>query len=298
MPTDTLFTSFFSLATFLTDEHRRLLKSFWLLQYLRTEEKARRALERTGLLASIARLDDPGFRLQIRDVVQVAMQAFAENMEIVSDLKVCLVRNQSKVPFVTSDDPAVLTNRWHLQNAKRNAFSFGLHSAGALAILPLSPSVLCLAYDSDMHSVSHHRGWIDIRKGADADAFNQHQYLNGRANIFIQDTEHFEVIREAFRRVSTLRPPTRYKMNYAIPDETSGERDRFVVVDPEKAEPHRKALISSQEVYASPTAWPWQIRWRSGAFAFSNGTGVGYVRRAFTKQGSSRPFKKIKASPA
>lgn len=283
---------------FLTDEHRILLKLFWLLQHLRTEEAARRSVEMADELASIVRMDDPRFRLQMDDAVQAGMQAFAENMEIVSDLKVCLVRNQSKVRFVTSDDPAVLTNRWHLQNAKRNAFSFGLHSAGALAILPLSPSVLCLAYDSDIHSVRHHRGWVDIRKGSDADAFNQHQYLNCRANIFIQDTKHFEVVREAFRRVSNLRPPTRYRMNYAVPDKTSGERGRFVGVNPDEAGPHREALIHTQKVHASPTAWPCQIRWRSGAFAFSNGTGVGYVRRAFAKQNNSQPFKKIKASSA
>lgn len=282
---------------FLTDEHRRALKLFWLLQYLRTEESARRSVEMVDELASIVRMDDPKFRLQMDKAVQLGMRAFAENMEIVSDLKVCLVRNQSKVPFVTSDDPAVLTNRWHLQNAKRNAFSFGLNSAGALAILPLSPSVLCLAYDSDIHSVPHHQGWVDIRKGTDADTFNQHQYLNCRANIFIQDTKHFEVVREAFRRISNLRPPTRYRMNYAIPDETSGERGRFVVVNPDEAEPHREAFIHTRRVYTPPTAWPRQIQWRSRPFAFSNGTGVGYVRKAFTKQKNSRPFKKIKASP-
>ena len=281
---------------FLTDEHRRLLKLFWLLQYLRTEEAAKRSVDIADELASTVRMDDPRFRLQMGDAVQAGMQAFAENMEIVSDLKVCLVRNRSRVPFVTSDDPAILTNRWHLQNVQRKALSFGLNSAGALAVLPLSPGVLCLAYDSDIHSVPHHRGWVDIRKGTDADAFNQHQYLNCRANIFVRNVEHFDDIREAFQRVSKLRPSKRYRMHYAVLDETNGEYKRFVVVNPEKAGLRREALIRTQKVYTPPTVWPRQIQWRSGAFAFFNGTGVGYVRRAFTKQNNSQPFKKIKAS--
>jgi hypothetical protein len=219
-------------------------------------------------------------------------------MRIVSDLKVCLIRNRPNVPFVTSDDPAVLTNRWHLQNAKRNVFSFGLHSAGTLLILPLSPTVLCLAYDSDMHSVSQLKGWVDLQNGADADAFNQHQYLNCRANIFVRHTVHFEAIRDAFRRVSKLRPPARHPMHYAVLDETNGEYSRYVVVDREKAKPHEKALIHSQTVHATPAAWPRQIAWRTGASASSNGTGIGYIRRAFTHIGNSRPFKKVRAFPA
>ena len=236
----------------LTDEHRRLLKLFWLLQYLRTEEAAKRSVQMADEVVSVAHLNDPSFRLQMRDAVQIAMRTFVKSMEVVSDLKVCLVRNRSKVPFVTSDDPAVFTNRWHLQNVQRKALSFGLNSAGALAILPLSPSVLCLAYDSDMHSVPHHQGWVDIRNDDDADAFNQHQYLNCRANIFVRNAEHFDGIREAFQRISKLRPPTRHRIHYAVLDETNGEYRRFVVVNPEKAGPHREALIHLQKVDTPP----------------------------------------------
>jgi hypothetical protein len=281
----------------LTDEHCTLLKLFWLLQHLRTEAASRRAVEMTDAMAPLVDPDDTGFRMQIREAVQIAMSTFAESMRVVSDLKVCLIRNRSNVPFVTSDDPAVLTNRWHLQNAKRNVFSFGLHSAGTLLILPLSPSVLCLAYDSDMHSVPQLRGWTDLKNDADADAFNQHQYLNCRANIFVRDTVHFEAIRDAFQRVSKLRPPARHRIHYAVLDETNGEYSRYVVVDPEKAEPHERALIHSQIVYATPAAWPRQIKWRTGASAFSNGTGIGYIRRAFTHIDNSSPFKKVRVFP-
>lgn len=249
-------------------------------------------------MAPVVDPHDTGFRMQIREAVQIAMISFAEFMKTVSDLKVCLIRNRSSIPFVTSDDPAVLTNRWHLQNAKRNPFSFGLHSAGALLILALSPGVLCLAYDSDMQSVSQLRGWTDLRNDADADAFNQHQYLNCRANIFVRETGHFAAIRDAFRKVSQLRPPARHRIHYAVLDKTNGEYSRYVVVDREKAEPHKEALIHSQVVYATPAAWPRQIRWRTGASAFSNGTGIGYVRRAFTYIDNSRPFKKVRAFPA
>jgi hypothetical protein len=42
------------------------------------------------------------------------MRIFAEEMDIIDDLKLCLIRNRTSIPFVTSDDPAVMTNRWYL----------------------------------------------------------------------------------------------------------------------------------------------------------------------------------------
>lgn len=282
----------------LTDDHRKLLRRFWLMQHLRTEAASKRSVEMADAMQSVIDSENPSFRLKIREAVQMAMGVFAESMDIVSDLKVCLVRNRSRMPFVTSDDPAVLTNRWHLHNAKKTGRSFGLHSAGDLLLLPISPSILCVAYDGDMHSISHDRGWAELRNEADADAFNQHQYLNCRANVFVQDRAHFEIVQQSFLRVSALRPSARHRLHYAVLDRTHGDYSRYVAVDHANADPHEEALIHTEVVHASPAAWPRQIAWRVGASVFSNGTGIGYVRRAFTHRSDTTPFKKSAASLA
>jgi Protein of unknown function (DUF4238) len=280
---------------YLTDEHRSALKLFWLLQHLRTEAASKRSVEMTNSMASIADPQNAEFRLQIREAVQVAMHTFADSMAVVSDLKVCLIRNRSAVPFVTSDDPAVLTNRWHLQFPKRSGLSFGLRSAGTILLLPLSPSILCISYDGDMHSIPHRDGWVDLRDTQDADAFNQHQYLNCRANIFVKDKLHFDEVRNAYLNVSKLRPVTRHKIHYAVLDMAMGEHKRYVVVDPATAGLHQEALIHSQTVHVSPTLWPRQISWRSNACVFYNGTGAGYVRKTSTNRRGMTPFKKLRA---
>jgi hypothetical protein len=82
-------------------------------------------------------------------------------------------------------------------------------------------------------------------------------------------------------------------MQYAVLDWTDGKQSRYVVVDREKAGPHEKAFIHSQVLHASPTAWPRQIGWRAGGLVYSNGTGVGYVRKAFTREHRGPPFKKL-----
>jgi hypothetical protein len=282
----------------LTDQHREFLKLFWLLQYLRTEAASKRAVEMSEAMASAIDKSQEDFRLQIRDAIQMAMRAFTELMKTVSDLKVCLIRNRSNTPFVTSDDPAVLTNRWYLQSAPNTGLSFGLRNAGDLLLLPISSTVLCLGYDGDVYSVSHVNGWADIRRDADADAFNQQQYVNCRANLFVRKAEFFDIIRAGFKGVSMRRPAARHRMNYAVLDKEDGEYSRYVVVDREQARPHAPALIHVQAVHTAPAAWPSVLAWRSGACAFSNGTGIGYVRRAFSGGFVERPFRKVRAGPA
>ena len=279
----------------LADEHRHLLKVFWLMQHLRTEAASRRSVEASEAMGKLVQAEGSPFRLEIRQAVQLAMRTFAESMDVVSDLKVCLVRNKTSVPFVTSDDPAVLTNRWHLHNAKRLGRTFGLRSAGDVMLLPVSPNVLCLAYDGDVHSVSHSDGWTDLKNEADADALNQHQYLNCRANIFLQRAEHGHAVHEAYLRAAPLRPAQRHRLNYAIFDRRVGDHKRYVVVDPTAAPEHTEALIHTQTVHATPNAWPRLLTWRAGASVYTNGTGAGYVRRAFVDRQTRQPFRRVPA---
>lgn len=44
------------------------------------------------------------------------MQYFSDAMDTVDGLTVCLVRNRTRAPFVTQDDPVVLASRWYLED--------------------------------------------------------------------------------------------------------------------------------------------------------------------------------------
>jgi len=271
----------------LTERHRVVLRLFWLLQHLRTEAASRRAIEMTDLAQADIGL--PDFRLQIRDAVQMAMRSFAESMHIVSDMKICLVRNRTPVPFVTSDDPAILTNRWYIETGKLSRFSFGLQSAGDILLLPLTPKILCMGYDGNVYSVSRENGWAEARRDSDIEAFNQHQFLNCRANIFVQNAAHSEMVHESFGKVASRRPQKRHRINFAVEDRTEGDYTRYRVVDASTAREHGKALIHIQAINPIPEAWPTQIAWRRKGFVYNNGTGVGYVREPRT---SGPPYRK------
>lgn len=276
----------------LSDDHRSVLRYFWLFQHMRTEAASIRSVQMTELMGRTAGVPDTEYRVEIREAVQMAMRTFVEEMHVVDDLKICLIRNRTTTPFVTSDDPAILTNRWYLHDRRTRGRSFGLKSAGNLLLLPMMPKVLCVGYDGDVYSIPNNAGWVDVGRPEDVEAINEHQFLNCRANIFFQDPSAAGLVDEAYQRVKSRRPKARHRAHYAVLDAQEGAYKKYRVVDPSHAPDHQEALIHTEVIHARPAAWPHFIAWRKRGVVYTNGTGVGYVRRRETFRTDTEPFRK------
>lgn len=276
----------------LSNNHKNVLKKFWLMQNLRTEAAAQRAVTLSQSLVDVARIDPAEFNLEIREAVQMGMMTFARELDAVSDLKVCLVRNKTRIPFVTSDNPAIITNRWHMANKRRCGLSFGMKSSGAIALLPISPTVMCVGYDGDVYGVSHVNGWVETHSETDVEAYNQHQFINCLANVYVHDKNCAEMLDQSHTRWMALRPEAPHRINFAIVDEVGSGYTKYAVVDRARAEAEGEALMHMQRIYPEPSVWPRQISWRSNGAVFTNGTGVGYLRREWARRPSRDPFRK------
>jgi hypothetical protein len=279
---------------FLNDTHRELLRRFWLLQHLRTEAVSLRAVEMSAGMEAVIGARIEGFRPTAREAVQMAMRIFAEAIDIVDDLKICLLRNRTAIPFLTSDDPAVMTNRWYMEDPRTTWRSPGLQSAGALLLLPLTPRVLCLAYDGDVYSIPNAGGWVEVKRERDIQAFNQHQFFNCHVNIYFRDWDHRQQIQHDFNAVASIRPTARHRFNYATFDRAEGGAERYQVVARAAAGDHDRALIHTETVSARPSSWPMQITRRVRGVAYTNGTGLGFVRRHSMHRLRGDGFRKIR----
>ncbi|AVO55738.1 DUF4238 domain-containing protein [Ectopseudomonas mendocina] len=279
-----------------TDEQKDILRMFWLFQYLRTEAAAKRSLDSSSAMIDSVEAAHLGYKIELKEAVRIAMKIFATAMHKVHDLKVCLIHNKSKTPLITSDDPAILTNRWHFLNPQRAGLSFGLERSGTLALLPLSPEVYFVAYDADVYSLSLKKGWIATKNDSDIDSLNQHQYLNCRANIFIKSPDNLESIATGFKHVVSRRIPCRHVITHSVLDKVVDGYKHFVVVDAETAKKHEESIIHTQSVHPQPKSWPMFLGWRNGGTVYTNGTAVGYVRKAIADSHLSGPvFYKQKA---
>ncbi|MBJ6922787.1 DUF4238 domain-containing protein, partial [Vibrio cholerae] len=223
------------------EKDEAFLKQFWLLQYLRTEAASRRNVELIEGMSQVTGTTD--FKLEIKDAVQQSMRSFFDVKYTVSDLKVCLVKNNTSTDFITSDDPAVLTNWWHLLDKRAKLQSFGLGSAGCLLILPLSPKVLMVAYDGDVYSLPNNKGWLRLKSKFDVDSFNYLQVLNCRANLYGCKTDIEEYFVHLHDKVIDIKPKQRHKINYAVLDEVSDGAKRYKLVESPDVEEHEEALV-------------------------------------------------------
>jgi hypothetical protein len=224
--------------------------------------------------------------LTMRESVLESMQTFSTSFDIIDDLKVRLIRNTTGNPFITSDDPAVLTNRWYCQNPKAKGLSGGVGNAGVLFFFPLTPQVNCVIYDGDVYSMPCEGGWMTADRVSDIEAFNQHQFLGCWANIYFADWSHRPLIEKAFEEVANQRPAFRHEVITAVLDSQDNWGKKYRVVPRSELNTEGEVLVHVKSVRPKPSGWPSLIKWRHKSRIYSNNSGTGFVRRSQTDQGA------------
>jgi len=271
------------------------LLDFWLLQHMRTEAASRKYVEIVEGMTDRFGIDD--FKVKLDEAVLESMRSFIYTRHIIKDMKVCLVKNKSKKRFYASDDPAIHTNKWHFIDERARGMSYGLSSAGNLFFLPLTPSVLMMAYDSDVYDLRPNDGWVNTRNGRDIDCYNYFQLLACNGNVYTGHASDKVDLERLHKDVESIKSPIKFKINYAILDNDENGYERYKVVDKNEAGEHKKALVHTQSIRTYPPEWPMQIKWKNKGFVISNGSGIGYIRPFIAESVYTdiNDFKKINA---
>jgi hypothetical protein len=255
------------------------LKAFWLLQHLRTDAAAKAEVQLMAQIDEDAGGLPPDYLITIKDAVQTAMSLFFDHPAAVADLGLRLVRNRTDRPFISSDNPAVMTNRWHLTDRRTKLIGPGIETAGMIALMPLSPDVLCILYDADLYRIDHSCGWIDCHAARDVDALNEHQVLNCQANLYFRRWEDRAYVRTLVYTTASGRLPAPFDVTYAVFECEDAGVVTYRAVDAEEARKHPRSMMHAQRRLPFPTAWPSLIRWRPGGVVYDSRSGSGYLRK-------------------
>lgn len=257
-----------------------VLARFIYLQYLRTEAASRAMSEMVLALHDVPGSDIPlpSMRDAMLEAVQAAMHHYREAMQIVDDLTLCLVRNRTDVPFITSDDPAVLTNWLHLERRPKALRSFGPKSAGAIFLLPLTSNLCAIMFDNAVYACDHQSGWIELDRPEDIAALNAHQILRCHKNIYFRHWAARDELLTAVAAIKPRRPATRQTVTQLVLEETTDWGEKFVVRPITDIRDGKKAMVHVQTNHPEPETWPGFLRFRADATAYSNNTGAGLTR--------------------
>ena len=244
-----------------------VLRAFWVLQYLRTEAASIRSAQMSRQMVDAIGEEAEDFALSIKDAVQLAMGAYVDSFRTTDDLGMCLVRNASGTPFITSDDPSILTNRWHFHRQWHLTRSFGLGSIGLIGLLPLGEELLCVLYDPEKYEIATIDGILDTACDRDVALLNEHQILNCHANLYVRSAGE-QSIRLAVAFAQPRRVYPRTEMVYAVRDGGDGDHARYRVVEHKESEPHEDAIIHTRQIHAEPSDWPSFLRWKDHGYFF------------------------------
>ena len=170
------------------EEGLKFLRCFSYLQYLRTEAMAKQQAFMLADMADFVFDNDPdGREWATADPTRIPRQSvasFISTMPYLSGLRDCIVINQTNVPFITSDNPSVVANRFHVQKQGRKYGGAGTVSSGFMLFLPLSPRFLFASYDSGVYGVElEGRRTVSVRRVRDIDALNALQILKSSENF-------------------------------------------------------------------------------------------------------------------
>ena len=268
----------------LNDADEEWLRLFAMIQHRRTEAAIQQMRSMTESMtdAVFARAPDQRPRDDSSDaeVMHQSLRLAMEFMKYSVDLKVVVFTNRTSIDFVTSDHPAVLTNRFHFQRLHQN--SFGISNSGAILSMPLSPRLTLWCYDKAVYSIPNASGtsFIELSRENDVRAVNDLQYLNSSKNIYFRQWEDVERIVAEVDAVSDQRAAAGPRTKILVRDHSGTGSDEVYRAGTTEEELTAKETVALTSIHQPvPKSWPAVLKYREKPKTFFAGTAVGHVRK-------------------
>lgn len=279
-------------------EDRELLLLFLLVQWRRTEAAIEEQQSQMEDFKDKVFLGNEGQKDQLdlshRELVQMSLKIAFECIKYAEDLKSVIIQNKSQTDFIISDNPAVLTNRLHLQ--KWNERNFAMQSSGAIFTMPLGPKLATIAYDRAAYTMSSTNGVAEFRKNEDAEALNDLQILGASRNLYFSQSGGSNNLAQLLEANKTERDQPLFKNTMLIEDSKEGDTVKYRVAKPD--EMRQATLTHTERLSRKPRTWFSPLSVRPKIRTFENGSSIGHVRKTEWLEPDRSPPSALKLQPA
>jgi hypothetical protein len=212
---------------------------------------------------------------------KMLLLSWIKSNEITNDLDIRLIRNQTEIPFITSDNPSVVTNRFISQKLKMKNMSNGLSASGLTLFLPLSPKYLLMLFDSEVYQIEQ-KAILNLSKKSDVHAINHLQYLNCEANLYFSSIlESRAGIEDMETKLKTQRKTIwhRFHLFTEVPDSDHPNSQKYVRSGLQSLPSQEKSeLLVTESLNLNPSYWPSFLKYKIFPKYVCTETGAGIVR--------------------
>jgi hypothetical protein len=271
-----------------TTEQLGSIIQFLFLQYLRTPFQLRERLRLISEFASMEiggkkvrdKLPDPDNAREMQHQIYI----FAKEHSAFADLEMVLLVNNTKIPFVTSDNPAIFMNRLYSQ--RYSDPTAGVIQSGAVTTMPLTPRIALLAYDSDVYQAVGRNSVLEVRNESDVNRLNELQVIRASDALFFQAESDSAYVTDLFDRYRSGRRTDWSFTWVGIRDGEDDEFERYRTMTAEDKDSLEPRIQSMSPLIPAPTIWPTFIKFKLRPKGWSNGSVVGFIRWAHTDRSS------------
>jgi Protein of unknown function (DUF4238) len=225
---------------------------------------------------------------------QIYIAAKAANM--LHDLRPIFLINRTKMPFITSDNPACVTNRLYTQRYQDQ--TSGLIQSGAAIFLPLTSRLAFVAYDHEVFrrfgSGIEHNIWNE----RDIDRINELQAQLATQTLYFTDWADRKYVEQLAKRCTGMRRENWAFIWTGILDGDDGDFERFRTVTEADAESTAPRITSVSMYNAAPSTWPSFLKFKLRARGYTAGSAAGFVREAHANTKSRRRFMSVVLPPS
>jgi hypothetical protein len=211
-------------------------------------------------------------------LVKLSVRSGIKMHDHARDLKFIVLRNQTEVDFITSDHPAMVTNKFSFEKLKEK--NFGIGNSGIILVLPLSPKLAAFFFDIGVYTVSIPAGsrFVDVRSTSDVRAINQLQHLNAQKNLYFASWADCSSIAKNAAEVERIRSSSQHRFATLVRDHNKpGEAYRAGTKEEELQS--KEMIITASFHHPKPSQWPGILKYRAKPTTFTNGSAVGHLRK-------------------
>ena len=258
-----------------------ILRMFVGLQYFRTDSSMTHLRDMYKSLMFYA-YEDMGFEkpdddLSDREWMLQSLRAFLEFKGILDDLKCCVLINNTSTQFITSDNPALLFNRF-LSRFRRQQ-TFGVGSAGIVMTMPITPSLAVLFYDGDVYTIEKDgRFTRTLSSAREVVILNEYQFLNCSRNLYSSRIERLANLADKRSSLNTYRLDARHSVFTGIETGKTPGGTRYRSASKEERMQSESLVVGVSNMHPVPPRWPNFLRTRAKPRYFDNGSAAGPMR--------------------
>lgn len=276
---------------------------FFMLQHLRTPHQLAQRREVADAFRQTVIggkplhdvLDDAKKPIDDQREMQQQIYMAAKSGNLLHDLRPVFLFNHTKVPFITSDNPACVTNRLYTQRYQDQ--TSGLIQSGTTIFLPLTPQIAFMGYDDEVFKRPCDGLKYHVRNERDVDRINELQVQMATSTLYFSNWADREYVKCLSKRCVNMRRNSWVFVWTGILDSDDGEFERYrTVVETDTASTAPR--VTSVSMYnAAPSTWPSFLKFKLRPRGYTTGSAVGFVREAYAKTKDRKRFRHL-ALPA